>query len=117
MSSIIPYFRLKYHSFVAWLEHQFFPVVIAYATHPLTIFLTILLLIPLLLFGNFTGLELILGNYTNVTSAAVASIVLLQTARHHRANQKLHADHAEEIRKLHVKIDSLTKKKETHNDT
>ena len=104
-----------YAGFVEWLDRRFFAWTVKYATHPLVIFATMLLLIPLIVFASITSLALILGNYTNVCSAAVSSIVLMQSMKHHRENKALHAEnaqlhtlHAETIAALHVKVDALT---------
>lgn len=98
-----------YQRVLSWLEKVFFPAVVLYATHPIVITITIGLLFPLIVFANATALVLVLGNYTNVTSAAVSSIVLAQQIHHHREIKKIHESHAEEIAKLHTKVDALQK--------
>ncbi len=96
-----------YRIFLDWLSQTFFPATVQYATHPMIIFLTILLIIPLIVFANVTSVALVLGNYTNVTSAAVASIILYQQLSHHQEVKHLHKTHADELQKLHAKIDQL----------
>ena len=99
--------RAMYRIFLTWLSQIFFPAIVAYATHPIVIFLTIVLIIPLIVFANVTSVALVLGNYTNVTSAAVASIILYQQLSHHQEVKHLHKTHADELQKLHAKIDQL----------
>ncbi|MDE1904946.1 MAG: hypothetical protein KGH75_00665 [Rhodospirillales bacterium] len=70
----------------------------AYATHPLVILLTIGLLIPLIVFANVTSLALILGNYTNVVSAAVSSIVLATSLKQHAETKQMHKQHAQALK-------------------
>ncbi len=94
-----------------WLTKYVFPRVVAYATPPFHI--TALLILGLLLesFANWTAFSLAGWNYTNVVSAAVSCIVLLQTTRlqqSHTAHTQSLADHREEIRKLVAQIDLLT---------
>jgi hypothetical protein len=55
------------------------------------------LLVPLILDASNTALALTLGNYTNVCSAAVSSIVLMQSLKHHRENKQMHAAHTAAI--------------------
>jgi predicted Co/Zn/Cd cation transporter (cation efflux family) len=95
-----------YARFLALLDGTVFPFVVRYATHPFTILLTILLLIPLILDASNTTLALILGNYTNVVSASVSSIVLATSLKHHHEAKKLHAQTTAEIARLHEKIDA-----------
>ena len=78
--------KIKAHleRFYSWLDQVLFPRVVSYATHPLVIFLTMFLLVPLIVFASITSLALILGNYTNVVSAAVSSIVLATQLKHHK---------------------------------
>ena len=97
----------------AWLDDVAFPRVVAYATHPFTITATMLLLIPLILFASVTALALILGNYTNVVSAAVSSIVLLQSMRHREETKHLHR----KIDRLHEKFDAQAPKQPTRKAT
>lgn len=94
--------------FYTFLEQRVFPQVVAYATHPLTIFATMLLLIPLIVFSGLTALSLVLGNYTNVVSAAVSSIVLATSLKQHTENRARHDAHAQQIAQLHAKVDALT---------
>lgn len=89
------------------LSERVFPVIVSYATHPYVIAGTILLLIPLIVFASVTSLALILGNYTNVVSASVSSIVLLQGMKHHVENKRLHAQHAAQIAELHATVRAL----------
>lgn len=77
-----------------FLETRVFPGVVTYATHPFVIAATTLLLIPLILDASNTSLVLVLGNYTNVVSASVSSIVLATSLHHHRENKQLQAQHA-----------------------
>lgn len=97
-----------YTQALALLTERVFPRVVTYATHPLTITGTILLLVPLILDASNTSLALVLGNYTNVVSASVSSIVLLQSVGHIAHTKAMHQEHREEIAKLHQKIDALT---------
>lgn len=97
-----------YSKTLSVLQESVFPRVVTYATHPLTITCTILLLVPLILDASNTSLALVLGNYTNVVSASVSSIVLLQSVHHIAHTRAMHQEHREEIAKLHQKIDALT---------
>lgn len=76
--------------FYTWLDTAIFPRIVAYATHPLVILLTICLIVPLVVFSSVTALALVLGNYTNVVSAAVSSIVLMQALKHHHEAKQMH---------------------------
>jgi outer membrane murein-binding lipoprotein Lpp len=100
--------------FYTFLNDRVFPRVVAYATHPLVILLTIFLLVPLIVFASITSLALILGNYTNVVSAAVSSIVLATSLKQHVENTQMHKQHSQDIaalhadhRALHTKIDAM----------
>ena len=113
MTPLLLFFRLVSHAVrdaytrgVGILDARVFPAIVMYATHPYVILCTILLLAPLILDHNDTTLQLLLGNYTNVVSASVSSIVLMQSLKHHAENKRLHAKHAEEIKALHAKIDA-----------
>lgn len=90
-----------YQRFITWLNTTLFPRIVAYATHPIVILCTMLLLVPLIVFASVTWLALILGNYTNVVSAAVSSIVLATSMQHHHEQRK-------HIQALHAKIDAMT---------
>jgi hypothetical protein len=105
--------------FYGFLDARLFPLIVAYATHRVVILMTILLIVPLVVFASVTWLALILGNYTNVVSAAVSSIVLLQSLRHHAETARNRADHAAAIaamrldhrsqfEALHQKVDALS---------
>lgn len=83
-----------YRRFIGWLEARVFPRVVGYAAHPLTILATMLLLVPLIVFASLTAFVLMGNTYLNVCSAAVSSIVLMQSLRHHRENKQLHAANA-----------------------
>lgn len=98
-----------------WLETIIFPKVVAYATHAYTIAATMLLLIPLIAWANNTAISLILGNYTNVVSASVASIVLATSLKQHHENRARHDAHAQQIADLHAKVDALAAKKPARN--
>ena len=94
-----------------WLDGTFFRWVVAYATHPLVILATMLLLVPLIFDAANTALALTLGNYTNVVSASVSSIVLMQSLKHHRENKRLHAQHADEIAALRAEVRAVKAKR------
>jgi hypothetical protein len=93
-------------AFYAWLDARVFPRVVSYATHPLTILATILLLIPLIALASLTTLSLVLGNYTNVVSAAVSSIVLATSLKHHGEVKALHAEHSRRIAAIEARMTS-----------
>lgn len=92
------------------LAERVFPRVVAYATHPYTISGTILLLVPLIVFNGITALALVLGNYTNVVSAAVSSIVLYQGMKHHQELRHMHEQHARDMADLRAHIVGADKK-------
>ncbi len=93
------------------LNQRVFPAIVAYATHPLTIFGTMLLLIPLIVFASVTALSLVLGNYTNVISATVSSIVLAQALQHHRESTRRHDEHSARLSRIEAHIAHGTAKK------
>lgn len=93
-------------AFYAVLESRVFPGVVSYATHPVTILLTILLLIPLIALASVTAISLTLGNYTNVVSAAVSSIVLAKQLQHHAEVKALHAEHSARISAIEQRMTS-----------
>ncbi len=105
--TVTEHVRVQTSQFYAFLDAYIFPKIVDYATHPLVILLTILLIIPLIVFASITWLALILGNYTNVVSAAVSSIVLATSLKHHHENKQLHHEHRNQIQELHNKIDQL----------
>lgn len=72
-----------------WIVEKFFPKVVTYVTHPLHILFLLGLWIALLGLGQFTGFELVGGNYTNGASATVSAIVLLNQVGYHRKISKL----------------------------
>lgn len=105
--------QATYNSVLSVLQEQIFPHVVTYATHPLIITGTILLLFPLILDASDTSLALVLGNYTNVVSASVSSIVLLQSVHHIAHTRAMHQEHREEIAKLHDKIDAMVQSQQS----
>lgn len=90
-----------------WLDARLFPAIVSYASDPLTILATLLLLVPLLLWATNTAVVLVANSYLNVCSAAVSSIVLMHSLRQHREVTKMHARHADEMAALHTKLDAL----------
>lgn len=103
-----------YQTATSFLELKFFPVVVRYAIHPFTITATMLLLAPLIFDSSNTSLSLMLGNYTNVCSATVSSIVLLQSIRalnkaeaHHAEAMQAHTDAQELHASVHEKLDAI----------
>ncbi len=99
--------REQLQHFYDFLDNQLFPRVIAYTTHHLHIIALMMLWFLLLIGGSFTAFELVGGNYTNGLSALASCIVLLQQMKHQNENKELHAQHREQIRDLHAKIDAL----------
>lgn len=91
------------------LDQRVFPAVVRYATHRATIFGTMLLLIPLIVFGSVTALALVLGNYTNVVSATVASIVLAQQLAHRHENTQRHDEHAARLTRIEAHLRAATR--------
>jgi hypothetical protein len=98
-----------------WLDAKPFPAIVAYATHRLHI-VALMGVLGALMLDNNPLVQLKLGNYTNVVSALVACIVLLQQVAHrretramHEENQRLHQTHAAEVAALHAKVDRITK--------
>lgn len=88
----------------AWLDERAFPAIVAYATHRAHISGLVLLGIGLILGGSFTAFELIGGNYTNVTSAVVACIVLSSQMAHHKHVRQ-------SLQELHAKVDAQAQKR------
>lgn len=90
--------------FYTLLDNRVFPAIVAYATHRLHILLLLVLGVFLLLGGRWTSAELIGGNYTNITSALLACIILIQQVAHHQEVKDLHQRHAEKLADLHRQI-------------
>lgn len=63
--------------FNAFLDRYILPWPVRYLTFRLVILMTILLLIPLIVFSNQAVMVLLINSYLNVMSVAVSSIVLL----------------------------------------
>ena len=90
-----------------FLDERLFPLVVRYATTPLVILATMLLLAPLIVFANATAFVLLGNTYLNVCSAAVSSIVLMQSLKHHREVKRMHAQHADEIAALRAEVHAV----------
>lgn len=93
---------------IAFLDTRLFPFIVTYTTHRAHILVLFALWIALLIGGSWTTFELVGGNYTNGLSALVSCIVLLTQMKQHEHIKRLHTTHAEEIAKLHEKIDALS---------
>jgi glycerol kinase len=65
------------------------------------------------------NMQLVLGNYTNVTSALGAAIAAGASTATHASLKKLHNKHDDlkkSVDNLHIKIDKLTVDNSTHAD-
>lgn len=89
--------------FYEWLDTAFFPRFERFVTHPLFI-MSLLILGVVLMVDDNPLLQLKGGNFTNVTSAALGCVVLLQTishkkqsVRHHDEIQQIHKDYHQQI--------------------
>ena len=96
-----------YTALVTFLDRRVFPLAVAYVTHPIVIMATMGLLIPLIVWATDTTVILFANSYLNVASAAVSSIVLAQSLKLHVENKRLHAQHHDDLRALHAKVDAL----------
>lgn len=92
--------------FYRWLDARPFPAIVAYATHRLHI-VALVGALGVLMLDNDPLVQLKVGNYTNVTSALVACIVLLGQVAHRRETHQLHENHAREMAALHDKVDRI----------
>ena len=88
------------HRFYTWLDDVLFPRIVAYATHRLHIVWLLLLGVFLMVGGQWTNAELIGGNYTNITSALLACIILIQQAANHQEHKAMH-------RETHKRLDRI----------
>jgi hypothetical protein len=84
-----------------------FPAIIAYATHRLVVVATMLLLIPLVIFATLTAFVLVGNTYLNVCSAAVSSIVLMQSLAHRHESAARHAELQQRLDLHEAKLDAL----------
>lgn len=87
----------------AFLDKYIFPAIVAYVINRLHILL-LLFIGAILMYSDNSIIQLKLGNYTNVCSALVSCIVLLQSINNHQENMKRHDDHEEQLQALHEKV-------------
>ena len=85
-----------------FLDNKIFPLVIRYAVNRWHIFALLCLGVVLMVYQK-PIVELVGGNYTNVTSAVVALLIL----REEILQKKSHGDLHDKIEKLHKKVDKL----------
>lgn len=90
------------------LQDKLFEAIVAFDTSPLHIYGLIALGVCLLTFTGNTTFELTGGNYTNLISALVSTLVLREARAQHRTLREQHRDLArrhrflaEDVRKLH----------------
>ena len=94
--------------FYRLLDARLFPALVWYATHRLHITALLLLGFFLMLGGAYPALELVGGNYTNIVSAVVASVVLLRQSEHHRSiHQRLDDIEAQTKKQPRTKKEAL----------
>jgi hypothetical protein len=82
-------------AFYGWLDWRFFPTFQRVVTHRLFI-LSLLILGVVLMVDDSPIIQLKGGNFTNVCSAVLGCVVLLQQMAHHKS-----------IKDLHRKVDAL----------
>jgi hypothetical protein len=89
-------------------QRKMFDAIIAFDTHPLHIHGLVLLGVALMSFQDSTKFELTGGNYTNIISAVVATLVLRESRKqmqtlteHHEHLKQAHTGLLAEVRKLH----------------
>lgn len=95
--------------FFTFLDTRLFPAIVKYATARLHIVALLILGIVLMVWHDAL-LELVGGNYTNIISAMVSCIVLLQQVSHHQEVKQLLAkkdrqdtqDHAQDHEQDHA---------------
>lgn len=108
----------------AWLDNRFFPLFKTIVTHRLFIVGLLVLGIILMLDDNAT-VQLKGGNFTNVTSAVLGCVVLLQQLAHHMEVKQIqednkaqmttiretqdrhHAEHQQHFLSLHARMDAV----------
>lgn len=88
---------------IKFLDKHIFPAIVAYVIHRLHI-IALLAIGVVLIYSDNPILQLKLGNYTNVCSALVSCIVLLQSQKHHHENMKRHDSHEKKLHVLHEKV-------------
>ncbi len=98
--------RRWYATLAAWLDATAFPAIVRYATSRPHI-VALLLLGSVLMLWHDPSVELVGGNYTNIVSALVSCIVLLQQVSHHHEVKRLHSEHAKQIAALHETVKAL----------
>lgn len=89
-----------------WLDTTAFPAIVRYATSRPHI-VALLALGCVLMLWHDPLVELVGGNYTNIVSALVSCIVLLQQVSHHREVKRLHVEHSQQIAALHETVKAL----------
>lgn len=90
----------------SWLDTRLFPAIVGYATGRWHILALLFLGVALMVWHDAI-FELIGGNYTNIVSALVSCIVLLQTVAHRHETKRLHQQHNDDMSALHAKLDAL----------
>jgi hypothetical protein len=91
---------------VTILDTRLFPAIVSYVIHRAHI-IALLLVGVALMISSDPLVQLKLGNYTNVCSALVSCIVLLQAIGHHKENVQHHRRHTRHIQHLHQRLSQL----------
>jgi uncharacterized membrane protein len=91
------------------LQDRLFGAIVAIDISPLHIYALILLGVALMTFTSNTTVELVGGNYSNIVSALVSTLVLREARAQTHAMRRQHRDLAvrhrrlaEDVRKLHA---------------
>ena len=85
-----------------FLDNKIFPLVIRYAVNRWHIFALLCLGVVLMVYQK-PIVELVGGNYTNVTSAVVALLILREEINQKRSHGDIH----DKLDDLHKKVDKL----------
>ena len=101
-------------SLITLLDERIFPAIVAYVVHRAHI-IALLFIGVVLMISPDPIVQLKLGNYTNVCSALVACIVLLQQIDHHKANMAQHSKHTKHIQRLHKRLDTMEQQQKAGN--
>jgi hypothetical protein len=102
------------HPVTRWLDGTMFPAIVSYVVHRAHIIALLLVGIALMI-STDPLIQLKLGNYTNVCSALVSCIVLLQSMSHHRENLQHHRRHTRHLQHLHHRLIAMEQHQKAGN--
>ncbi|MFC0438757.1 hypothetical protein [Kutzneria buriramensis] len=83
------------------LQNRLFEAIVAFDISPLHIYGLIVLGVCLLTFTQNTSFELVGGNYTNLISALVSTLVLREARAQHRDLTRRHRWLSQDVQALH----------------